>query len=206
VNGRVVLVPGLWMPAAVMALLAARLRRFGYATSSFRYPSRRPIEGSIESLARFAREVGRSGPLHFVGHSLGGVLALDMLTRHSDVPAASVVLLGAPVRGSLAGRRFGEKAFGRWMLGASRPLWERRDAVWSRPEPLGVIAGTVAVGLGRAVEGRLPGQNDGVVCVEETEVAGMTARVLVPQGHSVLIVSSRVAHLVAHFIGEGRFQ
>jgi hypothetical protein len=56
------------------------------------------------------------------------------------------------------------------------------------------------------VEGRLPGQNDGVVCVEETEVAGMTARVLVPLGHSVLLVSSRVAHLVAHFIDEGRFR
>jgi pimeloyl-ACP methyl ester carboxylesterase len=194
------------MPAAVMALLGARLARCGYATSWFRYPSRGPIEGSIESLARFARDLAPGGPLHFVGHSLGGVLALDMLTRHPEVPAASVVLLGAPVRGSLAGRRFGEKAFGRWMLGASRPLWERREAVWSRPAPLGVIAGTVPVGLGRAVEGRLPGQNDGVVCVDETEVAGMTARVLVPLGHSVLLVSSRVAHLVAHFIDEGRFR
>jgi pimeloyl-ACP methyl ester carboxylesterase len=203
---RVVLVPGLWMPAAVMALLGARLARHGYAVSRFRYPSRRPIEGSIESLARFAREHAAGGArLHFVGHSLGGVLIFDMLARHPDVPAASAVLLGAPVRGSLAGRRFGVRPFGRWMMGASRPLWESRHARWARPAPLGVIAGTVALGLGRAVGGRLPGENDGVVRLEETEVEGMTARVMVPLGHSVLIVSRRVAELVAHFLAHGRF-
>jgi len=202
----VVLVPGLWMPAVVMVLLGARLSRRGYAPIRFRYPSRRPIEGSIESLARFARQLPGSAPIHFVGHSLGGVLILDMLGRHPEVPAASVVLLGAPVRGSLAGRLFGARAFGRWMLGASRPLWERREAVWSRPAPLGVIAGTVPLGLGRAVEGRMPGENDGVVCVEETEVKGMTARTLVPLGHSALIVSRRVADLVARFMAQGSFQ
>jgi hypothetical protein len=68
-----------------------------------------------------------------------------------------------------------------------------------------VIAGTVALGLGRAVGGRLPGENDGVVRLEETEVEGMTARVMVPLGHSVLIVSRRVAELVAHFLAHGRF-
>jgi pimeloyl-ACP methyl ester carboxylesterase len=194
------------MPAAVMALLGIRLARRGYAPKRFRYRSRRPIEGSIESLARFARELPGSGPIHFVGHSLGGVLILDMLGRHPEVPAASVVLLGAPVRGSLAGRLFGARAFGRWMMGASRPLWERRDAVWSRAAPLGVIAGTVALGLGRAVEGRLPGQNDGVVCLEETEVEGMTARAVVPLAHSTLIVSRPVADLVARFMAKGSFQ
>jgi len=48
VTARVVLVPGLWMPATVMAPLGARLARRGYATSRFHYPSRRPIEGARE--------------------------------------------------------------------------------------------------------------------------------------------------------------
>lgn len=205
-TGKVVLVPGLWMPAAVMSLLGARLAQSGYAPSRFRYPSRRPIEGSIESLARFAHTLAGDEPVHFVGHSLGGVLILDMLTRHPEIAAASVVLLGAPVRGSLAGRRFGERSFGRWMLGASRQLWERREAAWTRAAPLGVIAGTVPLGLGRAIDGRLPGQNDGVVCLEETEVDGMKARALVPLGHSVLLVSSRVARLVARFLARGSFE
>src|SRR5204863_571422 len=131
VTERVVLVPGLWMPAATMSLLGVRLARRGYAMSSFRYRSRRPVEGNLDALARFARELPGAGPVHFVGHSLGGVLILDMLNRYPQVAAASVVLLGAPVRGSLAGRRFGTRAFGRWMMGASRPLWEKREAAWA---------------------------------------------------------------------------
>jgi hypothetical protein len=201
----VLLVPGLWMPAAVMALLGGRLTRRGYVVTAFHYRSRHAIEGNVEALARFARELPGKGPLHFVGHSMGGVLVLEMLLRHPEVQAASVVLLGAPVRGSLSGRRLGERRFGRWMLGASRTLWDHHGAVWRRAVPLGVIAGTVPFGLGRTVGGSLPGQNDGVVCVEETEVEGVTARALVPFGHSVLIVSRRVADLVASFLAKGSF-
>ena len=196
----VVLVSGLWMPAAAMAVVAARLRHAGYRTASFAYSGRQPLEPSIERLARVARE----RCAHFVGHSLGGVLVYDMLERHRDIAAGRVVLLGAPVRGCYAGRRLGTRALGRWMLGASAPRWERRVARWERSEPLGVIAGTLPLGLGRAL-GALPGENDGVVCAEETTVEGMADRVLVREGHSMLALSGRVAALVEHFLRAGRF-
>jgi pimeloyl-ACP methyl ester carboxylesterase len=202
VRQHVVLVPGLWMPAAAMTYLAAHLSRSGYATHFFSYRGRSPFDANVERLAKVAREQAGA---HFVGHSLGGVLVLETLARHADLPAASSVLLGAPVRGCFAGRRFGLARFGRWMLGDSRALWDERPAAWRRREPLGVIAGTVPLGLGRAF-GRLPGQNDGVVCVEETEVEGMACRALVPLGHSALVVSGRVARLVDTFFAQGRFE
>jgi hypothetical protein len=68
-----------------------------------------------------------------------------------------------------------------------------------------VIAGTLPLGLGRAL-GPLPGTNDGVVCVDETRVEGMTAQILVPTGHSLLIVSGTVGGLVERFLASGRFQ
>jgi hypothetical protein len=68
-----------------------------------------------------------------------------------------------------------------------------------------VIAGTAPWGLGRVL-GRIPEANDGVVCVGETAVEGMAARALVPLGHSVLIVSRRVASLVERFVASGRFE
>ena len=89
------------------------------------------------------------------------------------------------------------------MMGACGPLWEEREAAWRRDAPLGVIAGTRPIGLGRAF-GRLPGENDGVVCVSETTVDGMAARALVPQGHSLLIVSAQVGRLVEAFLDSGR--
>ena len=193
----VVLVPGLWMPAAAMGLLAARLPDFQART--FPYSGRRSHEANAEALARFA-----NGGAFFVGHSLGGVLVLDMLNRHPEIEARGVVLLGAPVRGCLAGRRLGRGRIGGWMMGACSSLWDERTARWTRPAPLGVIAGTLPMGLGRAL-GALPGPNDGVVCVEETTVEGMRARELVRQGHSMLILSSGVGRLVGRFLASGRF-
>jgi len=196
----VVLAPGLWMPAAAMALLSARLQRRGYEVHVFAYRGRSPYDANVDALAAFAR-----GKTLFVGHSLGGVLILDMLMRHPEIPADVVVLLGAPVRGCLAGRRLGRGRLGRWMMGACGALWEERTPRWTRAAPLGVVAGTLPLGLGRALGGALPGPNDGVVCVEETSVDGMTGRALVRQGHSMLIVSGKVSGLVARFLASGRF-
>jgi pimeloyl-ACP methyl ester carboxylesterase len=187
------------MPGAAMALLATRLARRGYTVHVFPYRGRSPYEANVEALARFVHEKA-----FFVGHSLGGVLMLDMLNRHPEVQAAAVVLLGAPVRGCLAGRRLRGAALGRWMLGACRSLWDERPARWTRGAPLGVVAGTLPMGLGRALGG-LPGMNDGVVCVEETTVEGMSERALVRRGHSMLIMSGQVGGLVERFLGSGRF-
>jgi pimeloyl-ACP methyl ester carboxylesterase len=200
VTSEVVLVPGLWMPAAEMWFIAARLRRAGYAARCFGYRGREPFEPNIERLARSVD--GR--PVHFVGHSTGGVLVYEFLRQFPALACGRVVLLGAPVRGCLAGRRLGSAAIGRWMLGASLARWSECDADWRRPEALGVIAGTLPLGLGRAL-GRLPGENDGVVLVEETKIQGMADHMQVRAAHSMLPVSSRVASLVRQFLGTGRF-
>jgi len=197
----VILAPGLWMPGAAMALLVARLGRAGYRPRVFSYRGRSPFDANVERLAQFA---GGSAA-HFIGHSLGGVLVLEMLNRHPEVAVRSALLLGAPVRGCLAGRRFGSHHAGRWMMGACGPLWEEREARWRRDAPLGVVAGSRPLGLGRAF-GRLPGENDGVVCVSETEVEGMAARAVVSQGHSMLIVSGQVGRLVERFLSAARFE
>jgi pimeloyl-ACP methyl ester carboxylesterase len=201
VSAQLVLVPGLWMPGAAMGILGARLARHGYRVRTFDYRARAPYEANIETLARFA-----DGEAFFVGHSLGGVLILDMLNRHPEMQARAAVLLGAPVRGCLAGRRFGSASVGRWMMGAARELWEERPARWAHSTPLGVVAGTTPFGLGRMVGGRLPGLNDGVVCVDETTVEGMKARALIAQGHSMLILSGRVSDLVHRFCSSGSFE
>ena len=201
----VVLAPGLWMPGAAMTLLASRLARAGYFPHVFTYRGRSPLEGNVARFARFVRESLDGRAAHFVGHSLGGVLILETLNARPELPVASAILLGAPVRGCFAGRRFGTARLGRWMMGACGELWQEREAVWKRDAPLGVLAGTVPLGLGRAF-GRLPGPNDGVVRVDETVVDGMAARVLVPLGHSLLIVSGSVGRQVERFMQEGRFE
>jgi len=199
----VILVHGLWVPGMVMQPLAARLARAGFRCHNFSYlGALRPLQVHAERLARFARELG---PAHFVGHSLGGLVILDAFDRDAALPAGRVVLLGTPARGCYAGRRIARYPAGRWFLGESENLWrEGRAARWTRPGALGVVAGSAPLGLGRLF-GPLPGVNDGVVSLEETEVEGMAERAVLPVGHSAMLVSSRVAENVASFLAEGKF-
>lgn len=199
----VVLAHGLWVPAVVMTPLAARLAQAGFRCHLFSYHGReRPLDAHAERLARFAREVG---PAHFAGHSLGGLVVLQALEQHRSVAVGNVLLLGSPVRGNFAGRRLAQHGWGRWFLGASESLWrEGRAARWTRSEPLGVLAGTTPVGLGRLF-GALPGANDGVVRVEETEVDGMRERIVLPVAHSTMLVSARVAAQAVSFLKDARF-
>ena len=199
----VILAHGLWVPGVVMQPLAARLERAGLRCHTFSYQgSARPLEVHAERLARMAHDIG---PAHFVGHSLGGLVVLEALSRHPGIAAGRVVLLGTPVRGCASGRSLARHPAGRWFLGHSEELWrEGRAANWTRPEALGVIAGSLPLGLARIL-GRLHGVNDGVVCLEETAVEGMAERVVLPVAHSAMLVSARVARNVALFLAEGRF-
>ena len=199
----VILVHGLWVPGVVMQPLAARLGRAGFRCHTFSYMGAgRPIEAHADRLARMALSIG---PAHFIGHSLGGLVILEALHRQPETAVGRVVLLGTPVRGCYAGRRLARYPGARWFLGKSKDLWrEGRTARWTRPEALGVIAGTLPLGLGRLF-GPLPGANDGVVSVEETEVEGMAERVALPIGHSTMLISARVAAQAAAFLSDGKF-
>lgn len=199
----VILAHGLWVPGMVMQPLAARLARAGFRCHTFSYMGAgRPLAAHAERLARLAHQIG---PAHFVGHSLGGLLILETLNNHPEVAAGRAVLLGTPARGCYAGRRFARYPGGRWFLGESETLWrEGRAAHWRRPEALGIVAGSLPLGLGRLF-GKLPGINDGVVSLEETEVDGMAERVVLPVGHSAMLISARVAAQVAAFLADGHF-
>ena len=199
----VVLVHGLWMPGLVMSPLAARLSRAGYRCHLFDYAGRdRPLAANAERLAQLARRIG---PAHFVGHSLGGLVVMEELNSDPALGVGRVALLGTPARGCLAGRRLAQHGFGRWMLGESETLWrEGRTSRWTRPEPLGVIAGNFPLGLGRSF-GRLPGPNDGVVCVGEAAVEGAADFTVLPVSHSGMLLSARVASALQQFLETGRF-
>jgi|SRR6185295_6454912 len=198
----VILAHGLWVPGVAMRLLAARLERGGFRCQVFSFMgTARPLQVNADRLARFAQDVG---PAHFVGHSLGGLVVLEAFARHPEMAAGRIVLLGTSAKGNFAGRRLARHAAGRWLLGASVPVWREREARWSRAELLGVIAGTRPVGLG-VLLGRLAGPNDGVVTVDETGIEGMRERLLLPVGHSQMLISRRVAQNVALFLAEGRF-
>jgi len=203
----VVLVHGLWMTGAESGLLRSRLRdEFGFDPRQYSYPTvQAGLDENVRRLHEFLSEVPRD-TVHLVCHSLGGVLALHTLTRFPDRRHGRVVCLGSPLRGSLAARAMASLPFGQEILGATI-----RDAVLSgglteyRGErEVGVIAGTLGVGLGVVIEG-LPSPNDGTITVEETKLPGIKDHLELAVSHTGLLVSPEVASQTAYFLRHGEF-
>jgi pimeloyl-ACP methyl ester carboxylesterase len=201
----VVLVHGLWLGGWTMQGLRLRLGRRGYATYAFTYPS------TASSLDEHARRLGarlaelRESVIHLVGYSLGGLVVLRCLRNHGEQRVGRVVLMGTPVRACMAGRRLEQLFAGKLLLGASRDIWRSLPEVFRPRCELGVIAGSRPWGLGRMLM-HLPGTNDGVVRLEETEVPGMRDRIVLPLNHSGMLVSAHAARAVADFLERGAFE
>lgn len=200
----VVLVHGVLMPGGELRLLARRLRRCGFDTVIFRYPSRRrDLRRNAAALARFTGTL-KGSAIHFVGHSLGGLVILQTL-RQAGLPRGRVVLLGSPVQGSCVAQRLSRYGPGRWLLGKSSMdgLLQAAPA-WDYDRDIGIIAGDLPVGVGRVLSD-LPGEHDGTVSVAETLIDGATDRIVVPATHTGLVVSRAVARQVCAFLQHGHF-
>ena len=203
----VVLVHGLWVHGITMELMRRRIERGGYRALAYSYPSMRlALADNVERLARYCR--GLAAPrLHFVGHSLGGLIVLRLLDR-PDAPAAGrVVLVGAPVGGSQAARNLARIPGGRAALGRSMTEWmDAAHSVAGRGGEIGVIAGRLPVGMGRIVAPDLPRPNDGAVSVAETQIAGAHDSIVLDVSHSGMLISRAVARQVCAFLRDGAFQ
>ena len=198
----VILAHGLWTGGWAMQGLRLLLSRRGYAAVTLDY---RSVAQSLDDhVRRLAARIAELRPVHLVGHSLGGLVILRYLRVHGEQRVGRVVLLGAPVRACMAGLRLESLAAGERLLGASRDIWRSLPDDYRPQCELGVIAGSRPWGLGSLVM-RLPGTNDGVVRLEETEVVGMRDRIVLPVSHSGMLVSARVAREVAAFLERGAF-
>jgi pimeloyl-ACP methyl ester carboxylesterase len=207
-NATVILVHGLWMTGSEMSLLKRRLRVHGLGAHQFRYRMlTKSLDHNRELLKSFIEKHNGGGNLHIVGHSLGGVLALQTLRAYPELPVETVICLGSPLVDSAAGRRVSGVAAGRAILGRTLPeaIFDEPLSGWSGPQKVGVIAGSRGFGLGNMVT-IMPKPNDGVVTVAETRLAGIDDHLELPLGHTALILSAEVAKQCHWFMMHGQFK
>ena len=202
----VVLVHGLWMNGLEMSLLRWRINKAGFATQRFSYPT---VGSDIATnAARLQQFLGSldADTVHFVGHSLGGLLILRLFEDFPAQRPGRIVLLGTPYAGSATARNLARRAWGRRLLGRSLEQALLGDGPrWQGGRDLGVIAGTTPMGLGLLV-GELSRPNDGTVILAETQGIPGAVSCTLPSSHSSLLFSAEVAQRVCRFLRSGRFE
>ena len=207
----VVCLHGIWAHGAGMYLIKRHLEReYGLRGLLFSYPS---VKGTLDDnaalLSRFLREQALEAA-HIVGHSLGGVVALRMLANEPDTIPGRVVCLGSPLRGSRLAEMISRIDWAEPILGNSLPEGvlnvpanEWATGVCRRRE-VGVVAGSVPVGIGR-VAGQFDGPNDGTVAVAETELEGARDHIVLQVSHTSMMISRQVADQAGAFLKRGEF-
>lgn len=190
----VILLHGMGRTRVSFARMQRELEAGGWRCARLSYPSTRRsipehaawLEGVLAALA----EDGQARSVSFVTHSLGGVLLRATLARggpwRAALPVERIVMLGPPNQGSeFADRLAGARVF-RWLYGETGiglvPEEVRR--IPPPDVPFLVIAG--ARGDARGWNPFLPGDDDGVVTVAETRLAGAAAHLTVPSIHTFL--------------------
>lgn len=201
----VVLVHGLWVNGMEMGLLRRRLQDAGYRTRRFSYASmlNSPFENAMD-LNQFAAKL-KSESIHFVCHSLGGIVIRHLFYHFPWQRPGRVVTLGAPHNGSSAAAGLSRHVLSRILLGKSIQHGLLGGLPpWPGSHELGSIAGVTRLGLGLLIPG-IPQPSDGTVAVAETRLAGMADHIEVPAGHSSLLISKQAFRQTCCFLQTGRF-
>jgi pimeloyl-ACP methyl ester carboxylesterase len=209
----VVLLHGIGRTARSFRKMQAALEAAGYATLNHDYASRRKaLEALAEdvhpAVARFAG--GIEGSVHFVGHSMGGLLARVYLAKYRPQRLGRVVMLATPNSGSEIADRLKDFFPYRAFFGpAGQQLGTQRDLSVDTllppvDYPVGIVAGNRSIDPLASIF--LPKPHDGRVSVENTRFEGMADHIVISASHPFLMQKDDAIEQTIAFLRDGRFR
>jgi len=186
----VVLLHGLARSSFSLSVMEQSLQANGYQTVNPSYPSTKDTirdlaEGTIPAAVA---ECDDNTPIHFVTHSMGGIMVRAWLAENDLDTLGRVVMLAPPNQGS--------------ELVDQLAVWEPFEWV-NGPAPLGVIAGNQT--LNPFYSALIPGPDDGKVSVESTKVDGMADHMTLPLTHTFVMNAPMVVAQTVRFLQNGAF-
>lgn len=207
----VVLLHGLARSSTSMWLMELRLQDEGYFTVNESYPSTTtPLRELIDTVPppRVA-QCGDRRPIHFVTHSMGGVIMRGHLAKHQIDGLGRLVLLAPPNKGSELVDTMKEIPGFEWVNGPagaalSADIDSIPNTISDANAEYGVIAGNLS--LNPLYSSLIPGDDDGKVSVESTKFAAMTDHITLYVSHTFIMNSTDVTKQTVAFLKTGRFE
>lgn len=209
----VVLSHGLGRSDNAMWRLENKLEEAGFDVCSIDYDT---IGESVEHVLDEANSeidncIKPATKLHFVGHSLGGLVIKNYLASHpnfaTDYNLGEVVMVGTPNKGSEVADRLANHMVMNFDGGIGKALMTGSDTLGNTiPTPnvaVGVIAGTAQSG---STAQYFSGPNDGLVSVESAKFKNMKDFVSLDVSHSAMRYNDKVAQQIVHFLNWGKFK
>ncbi len=194
-----------------MWLLELRLQDAGFHTVNETYPSTtKPLGELIEAEPPVSIAKCRDRkPIHFVTHSMGGVIMRGYLAKHEVDNLGRLVLIAPPNRGSELVDTLMQVPGLEWLNGPagaalSADIDSIPNTISDADAQYGVIAGDLS--LNPLFSSLLPGEDDGKVSVESTKFAVMTDHITVYASHTFIMNSLEVADQTLGFLLTGRFE
>jgi len=196
-----------------MLKLNAALKNAGYSVFNCNYPSRKqPIEllsiNTIAQAMQHCLEEFHPARIHFVTHSMGGIMVRYYLSQHSLPELGRVVMLGPPNAGSeLVDRLSGYQLFTLINGPAGKQLGTEASSLPNSLGPVdyevGIIAGNKNLNLLSSI--LIPGDHDGTVSTQSTRLEGMTDFIQLPCSHSFMMNRQDVIQQTLQFLAQGHF-
>ena len=209
----VILVHGLCRSTFSLKKLEWTLKCAGYDVINRSYPStrlsvREAAENWLSPLVAAQSATDKGRRMHFVTHSLGGIVVRQYLKEHPSANLGRVVMLAPPNRGSELADRFGHHPLARLLGPTSKELGCGAASV---PNALGPASFDVGIVAGdRSFDPWfsrfISGPDDGKVAVSRTAVEGMKDFLVVHRSHTWMMWSRQVNQAVVRFLEEGRFR
>jgi len=211
-NDCVILLHGLTRSSGSMTALAQRLTEAGYRTVNLGYPSRKHPIAQLAELAippaLAACKAGKSGQIHFVSHSLGGILVRQYLAHHTLANLGRTVMISPPSQGSEVVDKLGKMPGFHLLNGpAGGELGTGPNSVPINLGPahfeVGIITGTGSINL--ILSWLIPGEDDGKVSVQRARLDGMADFMTLPHSHPFIMGKQATIDQVLYFLEHGRF-
>jgi triacylglycerol lipase len=209
----VILLHGLCRTTRSMAKMERALTNTGYTVRNVAYPSRTaPVQQlADDAIGKAVADCQRDGvrKIHFVTHSLGGIMVRSYLARHPLPSLGRIVMLAPPNTGSEVVDKIGNWALFKWLNGpAGGELGTGTNSVPNRlgpvNYPVGIIAGDLSINWINSLL-LIPGRDDGKVSIQRTKLVGMSDHIVIHTAHPFIMKNRRVIRQTIQFLQAGHF-